>query len=480
MPFPLNRVVLSAVADVDLLAVLMLANTSRSLHRFIFEQVLTTSNLYRFLREHQYALFHDTYHHQFSNQEIACLHQAFEELRKRHGQSLYAEFLGLLGPLLGRTPLKVYQKSPNTILDIRIPQPPDDKGRPGGCFTFTDACFSYSHRLTTSFLHRPEYLHDSGTVRKGFYGFHSSVPNPFLREDFLFCKQYVDDFNRCLHLSLSAAPYLAPGNKIPDGEENRRILDGVKKIRSTCAEHGLSSPLEKACIKGALHHYLRPKRYYEKRISSSTFFALFELPQWMELWTPAELGSWYAIGLSRYEIKDVETLIDKSFKNTREALVWLFLGAHSWFHETGERMQDEDEVASRYCCSLTTTGFEAEFLNERMGSISRGDRIWILEQIIRRASEFQSCRDLGANLFTYFVVRDLAEADTMLSILVDEISHSRLQYLFEYAISIAIGEYRRQNETPLEVKATRSLADKLMRTDMNLYSLLTNSDVDEN
>ena len=478
MPFPLNRVIMNALAEVDLLEVLKLASTSSSLHRFIFEQVVTISSLYRFLREHQYALFHDTYDHLFSNQEVACMHEAFEELRRRHGESLYGKFVNVLAPLLGRTPLQVFQKSPAVTLDIRVPNPPDHKGRPGGFFTFTEVYFSYSQRLKTSFLHRPEYMHDSGQLVQGFYGFHASTPNPFLREDFLFCKQYIDDFNRCIHLSLSAAPYLALP-MIP-GEDSRVLLDGVKNIQEICKEHGLSSLLERACIKGALHIYLQPSRFDPQQVSLHTFRGLFEVPGRMEMWTPAEFGSWYAIGLSQYGIKGVEALIDQSFKNTREMLVWLFLGAHNWFHETEKRKEDEDEVDSRHCCDWMTIGFESEFVNERMSSISRDDRIWILEQIIRRASEFQSCRDLGANLFNYFVVRDFAEADVMLSILIDEISYSRLQYLFEYAISIAVDEYRRRNKAPLEFKVARRFVDRLMRKDLNLYILLTGSDGYEN
>ena len=471
MPFPLNHVVVNALAEVDLLAALVLAYTSSSLHHFIFEQVLTISMLFRFLREHQYVLFHDTYAHLFTDQEVACLHRAFEELQKRHGESLYGQFVGVLGPLLGRTPLKLFQKSPGVVLDISIPNPPDHKGRPGGVFDFTDVCFCYSHRLATSFLHRPEYVLYTGGIPQAFYGFHASKSNPFLQEDFLFCKRYVDDFNTCLLLSQSAAPYLALP-KIPNGEENHLILDGVKKISETCAEHGLSSPLEQACITGALHLHLRPSRFHQQEVSSHTFCALFELPGWMERWTPAEFGSWYAIGLSRYGIKEVEILIDQSFKTTREALVWLFLGAHNWFQETETRKEDDDEVNFRYCCDRMTIGFEIKFINERMASISRDDRIWILEQIIRRAREFQSCRDLGANLFNYFVVRDISEADVMLAILIDEISYSRLQYLFEYAISIAIDEYRRRNRAPLEFKTARGYANKLMRKDMNLFILL--------
>jgi len=74
MPFPLNLVVLNALAEVDFLGALMLACMSVSLRRFIFEQVVTISILSHFLREHQYVLFHDTYNHLFSNQEVACLH----------------------------------------------------------------------------------------------------------------------------------------------------------------------------------------------------------------------------------------------------------------------------------------------------------------------------------------------------------------------------------------------------------------------
>lgn len=143
--------------------------------------------------------------------------------------------------------------------------------------TFRDVPFCYDQRLRTSFLYRPDYMDYGGQIDQGFYDLHASTPNPFLREDFLFCKRYIDDFNRCLHLSLSAAPYLAR-SKIPDGEENRLILDGIKKIRETCADRGLSPLLERTCIKGALHVYLRPSRFSQSQVSSHTFCALFELP----------------------------------------------------------------------------------------------------------------------------------------------------------------------------------------------------------
>ena len=60
----------------------------------------------------------------------------------------------------------------------------------------------------------------------------------------------------------------------------------------------------------------------------------------------------------------------------------------------------------------------------------------------------------------------------MLSILIDEISYSRLQYLFEYAISIAIDEYPRQHKLWLKFSVAKQLRHKLIWKDMNLYIFL--------
>ena len=52
MPFPLNFAVLNTLAEVDLLSILMLANTSASFYHFVFEQIVTISTLVHFLQEH--------------------------------------------------------------------------------------------------------------------------------------------------------------------------------------------------------------------------------------------------------------------------------------------------------------------------------------------------------------------------------------------------------------------------------------------
>ena len=80
-----------------------------------------------------------------------------------------------------------------------------------------------------------------------------------------------------------------------------------------------------------------------------------------KMWTSAEFGSWYVIDFSQYGIEDVETLIDQSFKNTCQVLLWHFLGAHNWFHETEKRKEDEDEVDSRHCYDWMKLVLKANF-----------------------------------------------------------------------------------------------------------------------
>lgn len=68
----------------------------------------------------------------------------------------------------------------------------------------------------------------------------------------------------------------------------------------------------------------------------------------------------------------------------------------------------------------------------------------------------------------------MAEADLMLSILLKEICTSRLQFLFEYAISVAITDYKMQDNAPaLEFEMAKRYNDNLLRRDMNLYCLLS-------
>jgi hypothetical protein len=106
-------------------------------------------------------------------------------------------------------------------------------------------------------------------------------------------------------------------------------------------------------------------------------------------------------------------------------------------------------------------------------SLSCQNRKWLIRQTICRAGEFGVCRDLAANLFNYLVVRDLAEFDVMLVTLLEEIVGTRLQFMFEYAISDAISDYRKRNgDRDLKVDLAREYSTKLLHKDMELYNLL--------
>jgi hypothetical protein len=63
--------------------------------------------------------------------------------------------------------------------------------------------------------------------------------------------------------------------------------------------------------------------------------------------------------------------------------------------------------------------------------------------------------------------------------LLKEIIGTRLQYLFEYAISFAIVDYYGSNGTEcLDFKSVREYSPKLLRRDQYLYRLLTCSELD--
>jgi hypothetical protein len=469
MPFPCNRVILSILADVDFLALLTLTGCSASLYHFILDQVVTSSCFLHFLHGNQYTLHHDDKYRLFSQKEIMLLFRVFNTLQRRHGSSFYEETIGVLGPLLSCIPIKMFEKQlPN---DYNIPTPPDRKGRVRGVFTLEHIRDQYNIRLQTSWMHLPTYFSVDGQGANVTTFLHLNSPDPFLQEDILFCKRYVDDFNTYFCLSYAL--------KRPRNSSENVVLDSVHTIRKMFAESGGNSWFEKRCIQGLVAFGFRPRFVNEEIIptaSEKAFQVLFELDGWMEMWTPAELGWWFAFGLTQWP-EVTQRLINTSFKSKSETLIWLFLGAHHWFHTFQLDRWDSDE-SNNYCCPTMSHGCEREFIMEYISSVSPEDRIWIVRQIVRRAPEFGVCRELGANLFSYFVVHDLTHADIVLSTLLDEICDSRLQYIFEYAISLAITEYQHENGVILlKLEMSRKYMNSLLRRDTELYSLLKRSDI---
>jgi len=126
------------------------------------------------------------------------------------------------------------------------------------------------------------------------------------------------------------------------------------------------------------------------------------------------------------------------------------------------------------CCSQVPHGCETEHVRGLISRLSVQDRIWLVEQVVRHADEFGVCKDLGANLFNYLVVRESEDVDFWLCKLLEEIFCSRLQYVFEYAIGMAISEYNKRNELYIgfNFETSGRHLDRLLRKDTDLYKLL--------
>jgi hypothetical protein len=465
MPLPLNRVFLTSLADVDLITVLVLTEVSSSLYHFILEEVLTISALCRFLRKNQYVFQPDqAYFRLFSNQEIILLHRAFEALRRRHGECFYQQTVDCLGPLLGRTPFAVFER-PDLPADFAVPIPPNRKGRHRGLYRLESIRRDYSFILEKSWMHHPPYIEDVGDFEDCFFSFHAETPNRFLREDFLFCKRYIDDFLTC---------YLIDPIFSRLKDRSGTLLDKVQEIQEVFKQPCLDLRFEKRCLQGFLRLELRPKNH---GITEKVFLSLFERPEWLDMWTISELGWWCAMGLSQYGSESMQSLINKIFQNKCEAIVWLFLGAHSWLHQDHVEFDSKAFEGVVSCCQFVDYGKERDYINELVGSVSQNDRIWLIKEIVQRAPEFGVCSYLGSYIFNYFVMRDKAETNLMLSVLLEEITMSRLQYIFEFAISMTVAQYQRAEITSIEFTMSEKYCDKLMRTELALYKLLKREEV---
>lgn len=468
MPFPLNHVILSVLADNDLLVLLALVDVSKSLHHFILDHVLTSSLFCRFLRENQYVLHHDAkFGEVIPTKHVAWLSRAFETLRKRNGKHFYDETYDFLGPLLSRLPFEAFRNIPHLPENFYIPNL-DRKGREISIYTLEDITWDYRTRLAWSWMHRPRYVLDAGDAVQAFYDFHGKFSHQYLREDFLFCKRYLDDFIACYNLINPLSEQLDIRKK------PMALLDEVVKIRKGLKFTDLSLLMRKRCIQGVVEDLVSVYCLERRIIPEETFKALFELPGWLELWNESELGWWYFLALWQYGPACVDSYIEQTFKSKRCSLVWLFLGSHKSLDlKTSREDVIEHEISYDHCCPVVTyVGFEREYLTNFVASTPRHDRIWAMEQIIRRAPEFGVCRNLGVNIFDYFVLHDLNYDDAMMCILLEEIIASPLQYFFEYAISRALTDYQQTEGASLRLSKARRYSARLLRKDLSLSTLL--------
>lgn len=481
MSFPFNRVFLEALRDVDFMALIMLAQASATLEQFIFEQVLTPASLCQFLRENQSAfqLYQLRHRWLFTAREASYLRRIYEKYRILHGEAFYEESVGVLGLLLAQTPREGFEKNFITPFTLSVPRFHKYGRVPRWeFFDLDDIRLEYWKTLRFSWLHRPN-VDTMEFAWHPIYWFQRKMSSEYLRDpDFLFCKPYIDDLHAC-----AAVMDISEGNL--GAARGEGLLSVVERIRAS----KLKEIFRKACIRAILTHELTAYRPVWQTVSSDTFKNLFALPGWIDMWTKSELGWICAIGLTQYGGETVEPLLQQSFDNNREALIWLFLGAHHWTKDpqdpegtntplprTPDAVDEDGEIIHHgSCCGNMVWGFQEDFLTNTLGSLSQADRLWIMRKIVSLAPEFGVCADLGCNIFNYFVLGcGPDESDTMFSALLDSIIGSTLQYIFEYAISHAISLAEENGGLKcVALTSARKYSGRVDRKNLALYRLVS-------
>jgi hypothetical protein len=228
---------------------------------------VNVSNFRHFLCAHQYALYHDFDRQLFSNEEIALIHCAFESLQKRHDDSFYDEIFPFLGPLLSRSLFKMFEKTPPLPADFSVTFNRNKKGWPRERCMLEQIRWVYFHKFYRSWIHELEHLHYGGQAPDAFYLFHAEKPNRFLKEDFLFCRRYIDDFKECDLILRPVQPYI---------RTEEIVMKDVAHIRKVLAEQKGISLLEKRCLQAILQLDLCPGILENRIISYHTFRSLLD------------------------------------------------------------------------------------------------------------------------------------------------------------------------------------------------------------
>ena len=474
MPIPLNTLFLDTLSQVDLLACLALTDASATLHSLILDEVLTARTLCHFLCRNQYLLQHDIYGRFITSQELGRLRRAVEALRRRHGDTFYAQVLPFLGPLIGLTPRTYFEKTPLPNPEIFFPLPPSDDGSQK-FISLPEIETIYDFRLYKSGLHYPHCFYDLGKwYFEEFNVIHFADFPAYLRHDVLFCGRYLTELHRCYEHCRRAE------SSLDDSETT------VKHLQRDLRKSPLTLLHEKRTLQAYVLHSLKP--FVEKGIYVDTFLSLFNTPKWKDMWTFAELGWWYSLGLVKFG-SEIQPLIDSSFQSTREALLWLFLGAHHWLHDIDSDenlfsvLNADLEAKEPYTCCFRFhfEGRKEQYpVTQMLASQTRDTKVWLLKEIVRMAPEHGQCRDLGGNLFNYFIVPDEVEAelesrDFLFSVLLQEITDSPMQYLFEHSIGLAISYYLQRNglkKLSWDLTRSKGYASKLLRKNRELYKAL--------
>lgn len=468
----LNRVLLDALTQVDLLATLALSYcTSHNLDDFVFNNVISASLIASFLRQHQYALFHDSYKNHFSPREVALLRYAVRRLQAQlDHDSLFNTVGEFLGPLIACTPVQMFFKSPQPSPEFSIALSPDARGRFRAAVPLSDIQFQFKSVLATPWMYATWYL-EATVDFEAISIVNKEEPHPILNDLFLFSKRYIDLYNLARQRTASGMNLRYDSKPLPSV-----VLAIIDEISTTLDNYSdcnkLSTTFCTAQKKWWLFAFLEAGMS-RKALSATSFEAVFEREEWKILWTPAELGRFFAFGLRNYgSSMFLEAQIKTIFASPLEGLLWLFLGAHGWFRTRAPRVMDYyADDAMKICCDPSnTTGIERKYLINEIESLGNDEKIWLVTKAVRLAPEYGVCRDLGANLFNYFVVSEPKnEANNVFNALVQEICSSRMQYLFEHVIGLAIAN---SDVLPSPDSGTQYLKTRLLIKNGELYQLL--------
>jgi hypothetical protein len=469
----LNRVLLDGLAQVDLLSCIALSyRTCHDLDDFIFDHVIGLSLMTSFLRQHAYALFHDNYKKHFSDREIVLLTFAVQRLQaQRDADSLFDSLGEYLGPLISRTPLELFFKTGKNLADFSFTPKASNTKRKPYIITASAIRFEFECLLSTPWMYATWFLRANRDNVSSVEAVNSIDPHPILNGQFLFSRRYTDMFITALSRTNSGIKVWHKSSRIgpPEALVVPENVDGICAAFHADHHRSLLTSQKKSCLLAFIDSGLIDLR----RTPEANFKAVFEMTSWKDMWTDAELGRLIALGLSQYGPAGyIGELIEDSFTSKFHTYLWLFLGAHYLFHPWTPRDQtfyarDENKAC---CISEDTAGIEKDYLNEAIQSFNVDERVLLVTRAVRMAPEFGVCRDLGANLFNYVVLQGQEhEVNAVFDTLVREICSSRMQYLFEHAIGLAIANADRLPSPEID---TRQLKDKLLIQRGELYQLL--------
>jgi hypothetical protein len=100
------------------------------------------------------------------------------------------------------------------------------------------------------------------------------------------------------------------------------------------------------------------------------------------------------------------------------------------------------QLMTEVCCDFYNSrgwGLQDKYIVKEVEGLGDEDRVWIGVEVLRKASEYGLCRDLGATLFKYLVKEREGEDDPVFAANVEEICGSSMQVLFENSFGLAIG-----------------------------------------